>query len=137
MMNFHICSFTDFSDVTLEAGGQVFRFEFSKQFGPLMIGKRGNTIDGVPPQCSPFWRALEAWCKQGHRVDKGGLAVWEPIIEREPRAVCIVGNHYLVVPDSDSRTDEEIRAQVLADVEAGRGKRSRTSAAFPAEKGTT
>lgn len=94
----HICSFTDFDDVRLvTADGSEFRFEFSKRFGPLMIGKRGRTIDALPPKRSKFWRALTAWCKQGHRVDGSGYAVFS--LPAPERYVTLAGRHMALVPE--------------------------------------
>ncbi|MCC6970460.1 MAG: hypothetical protein IT434_09585 [Phycisphaerales bacterium] len=106
-----ICSFTDFDDVRLTVDGQVFRFEFSKRFGPLMIGKRGRTIDNYPPLKSPFWDALQAWCTQGHQV-VNGEAVYLP--EPEPTCVRLIGRQYVEVPAG--RNPEDVRREWLAKV---------------------
>jgi hypothetical protein len=92
----HICSFTDFADLTIEAGGQSFRFEFSRRFGPAMLGKRGDIIAWVPAKRSPFWKALQAWCDQGHQV-ADGRCVFE--LPREPVYVTLVGKHVVEVPE--------------------------------------
>jgi len=67
----HVCSFTDFSDLVIETPDGETRFEFSKRFGPLLIGKSGRTIDRLPAQRDKFWAALHWWCVQGHRVERG------------------------------------------------------------------
>jgi hypothetical protein len=66
---FHICSFTDFDNLLMTAGGHSYRFEFSKRFGPLLLGKRGQTLTTLPPVRSAFWKALQLWCQQGYLVD--------------------------------------------------------------------
>lgn len=68
MRGVHICAFVDFSDVRIVTPDGVTRFEFSKIFGPKLIGRLGDTIERLPPMRDKFWRALEWWCKQGHRM---------------------------------------------------------------------
>lgn len=92
----HICSFTDFADLTIEAAGRLFRFEFSKMFGPMMLGKRGQLLESRPPIRSPFWRALELWCKQGYRVE-AGRCVYDVPPPPSTRFVRIAGRHWLQV----------------------------------------
>lgn len=67
----HICSFTTIADVTLMVGARQFRFEWSNQFGPLMLGKRGEPLSTTLPERSPFWRALRFWIAQGKQVVNG------------------------------------------------------------------
>jgi hypothetical protein len=100
------CSFTDVADVTLEAGGQVYRFEFSRRFGPLMLGKRGQSLETVPPKRSPFWKALHLWAAQGCRV-VNGQCVYD--VPPEPRLVQLVGRHYVEVPEG--RDPEDVRRE--------------------------
>ena len=111
---FHVCSFTDFSDLTIQAGGKSYRFEFSKRFGPTMIGKKGQTIETTPPIRSPFWRALELWCKQDYRVE-GQRCVYDV---PPPSSMCFVriaGRHWLQIGPHDipescrSRVYEEMK----------------------------
>lgn len=69
----HVCSFTQFNDVRLRVGRRVYRFSFSKQFGPRMLDRRGrdvSTLPGVRKEAA-FWDALQWWCQQGHRVVDG------------------------------------------------------------------
>lgn len=101
MKGVHICCFTDFSDIRLVTwDGQVFRFEFSKMFGPMMLGKRGQPVEARPPKRSPFWPALHHWCVQGHRVDEHGCCVYN----MPPVTVWVrlVGRHWAMVPDGQS-----------------------------------
>lgn len=67
----HLCLFTDFDDLTMDTPEGAFRFEFSKMFGPTMIGKSGHAVQWRPPHRSQFWPALTWWCQQGHRVENG------------------------------------------------------------------
>lgn len=100
----HVCSFTDFADITLVTwDGQVFRFEFSRRFGPVMIGKRGHTVERVPPQRSSFWKALHWWGKQGHRIDDHGCCVYDmPPLTRYVR---LCGRQWAQVPDGHDPAD--------------------------------
>lgn len=79
-----VCSFTTVPDVRLRVDEREYRFEFSRQFGPAMIGKRGNTVEWMPPHRDPFWRALAWWAHQGCRVENG-FAVYDmpgPVVSR-------------------------------------------------------
>lgn len=78
-MNWQICSFTTFADVTIAINGQVFRFEWSDRFGPLMLGKRGQPLANMLPTRSLFWKALHWWIKQGKRVENG-RCLYEPVV---------------------------------------------------------
>ncbi len=103
-----ICSFTDFADIALDVNGQLFRFEFSKRFGPFMIGKRGRTIGSVPPTCSAFWDALQAWCKQGYQVVDGRCVF---VVPPRPVYVRLAGNKYVEVPEG--RDPQDVRREWL------------------------
>jgi hypothetical protein len=65
----HICSFTRGIYSLRVPSGEVFRFEFSDQFGPGFIDRRGGLDGKRPPLRSPFWKALQWWCQQGHRCE--------------------------------------------------------------------
>lgn len=100
----HIDSFTDFADVRLVTwDGQVFRFEFSHRFGPMMIDKRGRTIDTAPPLKSPFWKALTAWSQQGCRLDDHGCAVYDLPPVRQYVRLC--GRQWALVPEGREPLD--------------------------------
>lgn len=81
----------------IRAGGKEFHFEFHPFCGPTMIGKRGNPVQAMPPQRSPFWDALYWWLKQGKQVDADGWCVFK----WETKPVNIVkhlgGSHYKVL----------------------------------------
>jgi hypothetical protein len=83
--HFHICSFTDFGDLRIEAAGKSYRFEFSHRFGPAMLDKRGEVKDSMPRQRDPFWKALQLWCQQGHTVEDGRAVYALPPVERALR----------------------------------------------------
>lgn len=78
----------------IEVGGHEYRFELHEYCGPIILNKNGDPAKGQPGERSPFWKAFEAWSKQGYRVN-GKCAVWEPI--PEPRVEHIVGRHYRMV----------------------------------------
>ena len=63
--------------------GRPFRFEWHKFCGPVFLGEKGNPLDKQPSERHPVWEAIELWCKQGHRVDETGNAIWEPFDEME------------------------------------------------------
>lgn len=105
----HICSFTDFADLRIVAAGRSFRFEFSHRFGPALLDKRGETRSTLPPMRSPFWKALQLWCKQGHRVEDGH-AVYD-IPEPGQTFVRITGRQWLACAGRDP---SEVRAEVYA-----------------------
>lgn len=73
----HICSSVELSDLTIDAGGKSFRFEYSRMFGPMMLGKRGDPITTFPRLRSPFWPAVQAWERQGRRVDDDGRCIYD------------------------------------------------------------
>jgi len=60
----------------ISAGGTDFLFEFHEYCGPMMVGKRGDPIRGLPGKKSPFWDALYWWLKQGQRMN-GNRCVFE------------------------------------------------------------
>lgn len=94
---FRVCSFTTHPDVTLRTkDGQTFRFEFSTWFGPMMLGTRGQPVAAMPPKRSPFWRALQLWCRQGHQLTPRGEAIYD---EPPPRRyVRLAGRQHVEVP---------------------------------------
>lgn len=108
----HICSFTRFSGLTIEINGKSYRFDFSDQFGPALVGKRGELLQGgraVPGQRSPFWRAFMWWSTQGYQVVEG-RAVYEPRIRRERWLV--VGRHQIQdTPENRSKYADFIGAE--------------------------
>lgn len=95
---FHICSFTDFADLTIQAAGLRYRFEFSHRFGPLMLGKRGQELQSVPGARSPFWKALHLWCAQGHQVEDGQCRY---VIPPAMRMVTLAGRHSIELRPTD------------------------------------
>jgi hypothetical protein len=57
----------------IEAGGKFFRFEDSAQFGPALVNARGEILNRVPGERSPFWKAHSLWVRQGRRVEEDGI----------------------------------------------------------------
>jgi hypothetical protein len=110
-IGFHICSFTDFKDIRIEAVGRSYRFEFSHRFGPAMLGKRGDTVGTMPALRSPFWKALQLWCQQGHVVDDGVCVYTVPASERGLR---ITPRHILALKATDDPA--AVRAGLFAEM---------------------
>lgn len=53
--------------------GKVYRFEDSDRFGPALLKKDGELkTHPYPAERSPFWRAFDAWRRQGRRVEADG-----------------------------------------------------------------
>src|SRR5688572_10686342 len=59
MYGVRICSFHD-ADGEVTVGGVVYRFEFSKMFGPLWIGKTGKVLSNQNPKRA-VWEAFYDW----------------------------------------------------------------------------
>lgn len=106
---FHICSFTTFADLVIEADGECWRFEFSKLFGPIMLGKRGQPLSALPPQRSMFWKVLHQWCIQGYRGEDGRCLYNRPPITRY---VHMAGRHWIQVPNGHD--PQEFRVEWFA-----------------------
>jgi hypothetical protein len=47
--------------------GKAWRFEFSRMFGPVLVGKNGDPLKSQPPERSRFWPEFEKWL-QARRV---------------------------------------------------------------------
>jgi hypothetical protein len=63
---------------TLEVDGKTFHFEDSDRFGPLFLGKSGNTLKNqFMAERSPFWRAHRIWVRQGRRLEDGKVCIWD------------------------------------------------------------
>lgn len=60
MTRVHICQF---SGPTVELCG--WRFEFSEQFGPLVLNKDDTPKKNQPGERSPFWRVFNEWLAKG------------------------------------------------------------------------
>lgn len=74
----HICSFSDQRDYQIALNGEIFRFEFSDQFGPVVLGKRGELLEAQPRPSHMFWKATSEWLLQGKRVCPCGMCIWRP-----------------------------------------------------------
>lgn len=89
----HICNFSDPRHYRISVGGRIFTFEWSDQFGPFLIGKRGEELKAKPTNA--FLDAVTLWFRQGKKVDADGLCEWwhkpEEILEH------LGGRNFLVV----------------------------------------
>ncbi len=95
----HICSFSD-GDFEIEVGGEVITFEWSNQFGPMPLTKRG--YERRLRHSHPFWRAVSLWAIQGKRKD-GVRAIWhEP---KRPVTEHIGGRNYRVIEEGEPGWD--------------------------------
>jgi len=59
------CSHAIFSGEGKDRNGKIWRWEFSPQFGPLFVGKRGNSLKNQP--IMPWhraWEPFETWLKK-------------------------------------------------------------------------
>ena len=53
-----------------DAKGKTWHFEWHNGCGLLMTDKKGDVVDGYPPEGSPFWAAFKLW-DAGRRAGKG------------------------------------------------------------------
>jgi hypothetical protein len=53
-----------------DAKGKTWYFEWHNGCGLLMTNKKGDVIDGYPPEDSPFWPAFNLW-DDGRRAGEG------------------------------------------------------------------
>lgn len=85
-------------ELSIEVDGRVYQFEFSKQFGPMVLNKSGGERTLPPRQQNLFLRAVSLWNVQGQRFENG-KAIWhEP---RKPVLKHLGGQHYLVIEDGE------------------------------------
>lgn len=57
----------------LTVAGKTHRFEDSDRFGPVPLTKQDQPSDRFWGERHPFWRAYEAWRRQGRRVSDDGM----------------------------------------------------------------
>lgn len=87
--------------------GADFRFEDSDRFGPLLLNKDGRPSERQPGERSPFWKAYNAWRRQGRRTaDDGKTCVWDK--PRPTKVRRIRGRHVEIIEDGDEDGDVEI-----------------------------
>jgi hypothetical protein len=91
------CYVTMSDQYKIRAAGKEFYFSFHAFTGPGMLDKRGNAVQKMPPQKSPFWDALYWWLKQGKKVDAEGYCVFK--WEMKPIHILkhLGGRHYQVL----------------------------------------
>ncbi len=73
-------------ELTIEAGGKVFTFEWHSYCGPMPINRR-------LPGKSPFWHAVTLWCEQGKRMDDNRRALWDEPPPAPPEDLVRVGRN--------------------------------------------
>lgn len=109
-------------------GGPIYtidgiRFEMHPHFGPAVVSKRdGRVLESQPGPRHRFWRAVTLWAQQGRRVTAEGACIYE--VPREPQTVCLVGRHYVEVPEGRDPPLDILgpgEHQLLVDASGGRG----------------
>lgn len=80
--------------LTIDVAETVYRFEWSRRFGPAVLGKRGEILSKQPSERSPFWKAIGDWQKQGCWV-RGEECVYEPIPKEDPDMVQVGKRTYV------------------------------------------
>lgn len=56
-MIIHICTSTTVADIEQDG----YRFDFSEQFGPLFLTKKGEPLKNQPMPKSRAWKAFDKW----------------------------------------------------------------------------
>jgi len=80
-------------ELTIEAGGKLFTFEWHSYCGPIPLNKRGDPKE--LGERSPFWQAITFWIEQGKRLDENRRAIWEePPKEDLTRTHVKIGRHW-------------------------------------------
>jgi hypothetical protein len=65
-----ICSFHDASGEGVDINGRMWRWDFSRQFGPLWIDHRGNPLKVQPAETSPAWSVFNRWYEEWKKTHK-------------------------------------------------------------------
>lgn len=77
-------------------GKQVWHFEDSDRFGPLVVTATGHEAE-QPPEKSPFWRLYQWWRSQGRQLAPDGeTCVWrvaKPTIFRRVGRMKLIVEH--------------------------------------------
>lgn len=63
----------------ITAGGKLFYFEDSRQFGPVRLTSKGDIADngvGFFPEKSPFWSVWKRWVDEGRQTQEGKKRDW-------------------------------------------------------------
>lgn len=98
----------------IHAAGKDYLFEYHDYMGPLMEGKRGQSINLPRSRRSPFWDALHWWLKQGRRME-GNRCIFEWEMNLVQITVDIGRNRIVLTGGPSSPRVKELIAQ------AGRG----------------
>lgn len=71
-----VCCFVEAEGEGMDINGRTWRWEFSRQFGPVFIDKRnGDPLDVQPAEKSPAWPVFERWLAE--RKNATGSTVFE------------------------------------------------------------
>jgi hypothetical protein len=110
-----ICNSVTHPDCWIEAAGVRYRFDFSEQFGPLLLTSARGDVRENQDAPAAFWDAVSCWQRQGCAV-ADGLCVWVDDTPPEPQTVHLFGSHYAIVPDGAD--PEAVRAEWVPRVQA-------------------
>lgn len=108
MYGVRICSFHDADGEVTDSRGRVWRFEFSKMFGPTLVGKRGQVLENQT-MTKAFWEAFYDWYEA-----KYGELEWRKA-EREFAAEMASGKYVRIGNNIVPRT--MVPADVLAELD--------------------
>jgi hypothetical protein len=68
-----ICSFHDADGRGTDINGRTWRWEFSRQFGPLFVNPQGKPLKAQPAENSPAWGAFNKWYANWQQVQHTGV----------------------------------------------------------------
>ncbi len=100
----------------IHAAGIDYLFEYHEYLGPLMEGKRGQSINLPCSRRSPFWDALYWWLKQGRRMD-GNRCIFEWQMKLVDITMGIGRNRIVLTGGPSSPRVKELIAQHAARME--------------------
>lgn len=107
----HICSFTE-GTYRIMVEGELFIFEMSDRFGPLFIGKKGESLKNQPRPRHKVWEAVSLWSQQGKNVGDDGICIWKPAPDPREGMINIYGNTWVtpkIYETLKNKADEEAR----------------------------
>lgn len=64
----------------IQAGDQVFLFEYHKFCGPQIIDQAGELVPMPAEEDHPFWNALTKWIQGGMQAGRDDSGVWDCIL---------------------------------------------------------
>lgn len=109
MYGVRICSFHDADGEVTDFRGRVWRFEFSKMFGPTLVGKTGVALKNQA-MTGAFWEAFYDWYEA-----KYGLLPWREE-ERETARMIADGR---LVKVGRNLVPKEMLARIVAEDTGG------------------